>query len=614
MARFQDGTISLILNGIRTPVNATDAANKSYVDGVRDVLVDSDIDTASITVNDTEATLTITRNDSSEIIVPFSIRDTNNVFAVSREGNVPGPSANDRQSQFFLRADGTWAAAAGPTGASITSARYDTDSDWFVFGLSNNTEINTNELSITGPAGAPGAPGAPGTPGVDGLPGAVQLRWYRYDGTMPTLPSAPAGNVPLDTDLAGFTQEAPFPGDTDSDVWYVDGTYTYSSATTGRITGLRGPLQGTSSATGLPGPAGISPTITFGDITLVSPDTDSRFVQTGTNTNIMIAADIALPSGYDYDTDLSSNATVVPAYGLPAGADPAVFVNGVFQEESYTLSDTEITFAQTLYAGDRVTVRSGTQAGRNGTDGEAFTTLAVGTTTTGNAGTNASVANSGTDTEAVFDFTIPRGADGRNITTMELFQRTNTAPTTPADSTYTIATDTFTIPTGWSRTIGSGDSDVYYTSARVNVNTATATLDWTTPVRIAHLPADGTNGTNGANGYSNGVVRIYQRAHAAPSAPADSTYTITNNTFTAPTGWSVSPPAPVGDSEVYVSSASYNTNSSTTATLDWGTPVAFTQRGATGEVAASNIKIEAATNGTPSASDFTSGVLFIVQY
>jgi len=42
----------------------------------------------------------------------------------------------------------------------------------------------------------------------------------------------------------------------------------------------------------------------------------------------------------------------------------------------------------------------------------AAATIAAGTTTTGEAGTSASVVNSGTSSAAVFDFTIPRGADG----------------------------------------------------------------------------------------------------------------------------------------------------------------------------------------------------------
>ena len=42
----------------------------------------------------------------------------------------------------------------------------------------------------------------------------------------------------------------------------------------------------------------------------------------------------------------------------------------------------------------------------------AAATISIGTTTTGAAGTNASVTNSGTSSAAVFNFTIPRGATG----------------------------------------------------------------------------------------------------------------------------------------------------------------------------------------------------------
>ena len=49
--------------------------------------------------------------------------------------------------------------------------------------------------------------------------------------------------------------------------------------------------------------------------------------------------------------------------------------------------------------------------GPAGRDGEAAT-ISVGTTTTGAAGTNASVTNSGTSSAAVFNFTIPRGDTG----------------------------------------------------------------------------------------------------------------------------------------------------------------------------------------------------------
>ena len=53
--------------------------------------------------------------------------------------------------------------------------------------------------------------------------------------------------------------------------------------------------------------------------------------------------------------------------------------------------------------------------GQDGNDGSAAT-VDVGTVTTGAPGTQASITNSGTTSAAVFDFTIPRGADGTNGT------------------------------------------------------------------------------------------------------------------------------------------------------------------------------------------------------
>ena len=67
---------------------------------------------------------------------------------------------------------------------------------------------------------------------------------------------------------------------------------------------------------------------------------------------------------------------------------------------------------------DQVQVGSNTEPDliviNNGPKGDpgAAATIAVGTTTTGSAGTNASVTNSGTTSAAVFNFTIPRGDTG----------------------------------------------------------------------------------------------------------------------------------------------------------------------------------------------------------
>jgi hypothetical protein len=57
------------------------------------------------------------------------------------------------------------------------------------------------------------------------------------------------------------------------------------------------------------------------------------------------------------------------------------------------------------------TTKKATKADLKGVKGD-NATVDVGTTTTGNAGTNASVINNGTTQNAVFDFTIPRGDKG----------------------------------------------------------------------------------------------------------------------------------------------------------------------------------------------------------
>ena len=51
------------------------------------------------------------------------------------------------------------------------------------------------------------------------------------------------------------------------------------------------------------------------------------------------------------------------------------------------------------------------QAGQDGQDGQAAT-IAVGTVTTGAAGSSATVTNSGSSSAATFDFAIPQGAAG----------------------------------------------------------------------------------------------------------------------------------------------------------------------------------------------------------
>lgn len=63
-----------------------------------------------------------------------------------------------------------------------------------------------------------------------------------------------------------------------------------------------------------------------------------------------------------------------------------------------------------LTAGEGITITNNVISATGG--GGTAATITVGTTTTGEPGTEASVTNSGTSTDAVFNFVIPRGADG----------------------------------------------------------------------------------------------------------------------------------------------------------------------------------------------------------
>lgn len=116
--------------------------------------------------------------------------------------------------------------------------------------------------------------------------------------------------------------------------------------------------QGPQGETGAAGADGEAATITVGSVTTVSSEYPATVTNSGTSSAAVL--DFQIPQGIQGETG-------------PAGAD-----------------------------------------GRDGTDGVdgAAATITVGSTTTGAAGTNASVTNSGTSSAAVLEFTIPRGETG----------------------------------------------------------------------------------------------------------------------------------------------------------------------------------------------------------
>lgn len=142
-----------------------------------------------------------------------------------------------------------------------------------------------------------------------------------------------------------------------------------------------------------PGPQGPSGTLAVGTVTTVSASTPASIVNVGTPSNAIL--NLTLPRGID---------------GVLGGPGPSnvLQIGTVTSATTAAATITGTSPTQTL----NLVLPQGPQ-GIQGIQGpQGPTTVAVGTTTTGNAGTSALVTNTGTSTAAVFAFTIPRGATG----------------------------------------------------------------------------------------------------------------------------------------------------------------------------------------------------------
>jgi hypothetical protein len=142
-----------------------------------------------------------------------------------------------------------------------------------------------------------------------------------------------------------------------------------------------------------PGPQGPSGTLSIGSVATVSASTPASVVNVGTPSAAVL--NLTLPRGID---------------GIIGGPGPSNVLNigTVVEGGSASATITGTSPSQTL----NLVLPQG-PVGPTGPQGiPGPTTLAVGTVTTGNAGTNAAVTNTGTSTNAVFAFTIPRGATG----------------------------------------------------------------------------------------------------------------------------------------------------------------------------------------------------------
>ena len=96
-----------------------------------------------------------------------------------------------------------------------------------------------------------------------------------------------------------------------------------------------------------------------------------------------------------------------------------------------------------------------------------------------------------------------QGAAGLNQATVFIYKRATSA-TAPSATTYTFSNGSFTVPTGWSKTIpASNGNPCYVTSAVAIGNGTTATLTWNTPSILVEDGNDGISPT--VTSTSNGV-------------------------------------------------------------------------------------------------------------
>ena len=307
-------------------------------------------------------------------------------------------------------------------------------------------------------------------------------------------------------------------------------------------------VTGAVGATGATGATGMAATIQVGTTTTGAPGTNASVTNTGTESNAVL--NFVIPAGTTGATGANG---ATGADGTAATVQVGTTTTGApGTNASVTNTGTESNAVLNFVIPAGTTGATGAN-GATGADGTAAT-VQVGTTTTGAPGTNASVTNTGTESNAVLNFVIPAGATGANgaagadgtAATVQVGTTTTGAPGTNASVTNTgtesNAVLNFVIPAGTTGATGAnGATGADGTAATVQVGTTTtgapgtnasvtntgtesnAVLNFVIPAG-----ATGANGAAGADGTA-ATVQVGTTTTGAPGTNASVTNTGTES-------------------------------------------------------------------------------------
>lgn len=166
--------------------------------------------------------------------------------------------------------------------------------------------------------------------------------------------------------------------------------------------------------TGLPGAQGPAGTVVVGTTTTGAPGTDALVVNTGTPSAAVL--DFTIPEGEkgEQGTGINVKGTVANHASLPStGNQPGDMWIASDTGHGWSWNGTVWVDCGPIQGPTGPPGPTGPQGstGATGATGTAAT-VAVGSTITGAAGTSASVANVGSSSAAIFNFTIPQGIQG----------------------------------------------------------------------------------------------------------------------------------------------------------------------------------------------------------